>query len=73
MISDDNEDGLYGLLPLNTTIVTSEQELQRHLAMKSMLCFYKQGLEHRDNDDRGLANRCFSDAMEALNYAAECI
>jgi hypothetical protein len=49
-----------------TTIVHNSKQLMRHLCIKTMLCCYREGLEHQENDDNGLANSCLSAALRAL-------
>ncbi|CAF1589507.1 unnamed protein product [Rotaria magnacalcarata] len=54
-----------------TTVVYTERQLMRHLCMKSMLCCYNEGLEHRKQGDFGLANISFLDSIRALDYSAK--
>lgn len=56
-----------------TTMVHNDQQLMRYLCTKSMLCFYDQGIQHRQNGDFGLANLYLTDSLEALNYSATFI
>ena len=50
-----------------TTIVHNSRQLMRHLCIRTMLCCYKEGLEHRENGDHGLAISCMSAASRALD------
>jgi hypothetical protein len=56
-----------------TTIVHNEKQLMRHLCTKSMLCYFNEGLEHRKNENFGLANACMLDSLRALDYSAQFI
>ncbi len=56
-----------------TTIVHTEKQLMRHLCTKSMLCYFNEGLEHRKNENFGLANACMMDSLRALDYSAKFI
>jgi hypothetical protein len=56
-----------------TTVVFNEKQLMRHLCTKSMLCFFNEGLEHRKNENFGLANACMVDSLRALDYSAQFI
>ncbi len=56
-----------------TTIVYNEKQLMRHLCTKSMLCYFNEGLEHRKNENFGLANACMLDSLRALDYSAQFI
>lgn len=51
--------------------VGDENEMMRHLCTKAMLCYFNQGLEYQKNDNMGLANKCFNDALNALNQAKQ--
>ncbi|CAF1031030.1 unnamed protein product [Adineta steineri] len=53
-----------------TTTVYSEKELMRHLCTKIMLCYYSEGIEHKQNGDNGIANTCFLDSIRVLKLAA---
>ena len=65
----------YSVGPLynKITVVYTEKQLMRHLSTKAMLCFYKEGLDYRENGDFGLANLCFLDALHALDCSAKFI
>ena len=50
-----------------TTIVHNSTQLMRHLGIKTMLCCYKEGLDHQEKGDHGLANSCILAASRALD------
>lgn len=55
------------------TVVYNEKQLMRHLCTKSMLCYFNEGLEHRKNENFGLANSCMLDSLRALDYSSKFI
>lgn len=46
-----------------------ENQLMRHLYLRTMLCYFEQGEKYKAKDNIGLANRCFFDAKCALEKA----
>ncbi|CAF1028646.1 unnamed protein product [Adineta ricciae] len=55
------------------TAVYTDNELMRHLCTKSVMCYYIEAMEHKDNKDMSLANRCLMDGLNALEYAKQFI
>jgi len=55
----------------NIKVVNSENELMRHLCTKSMLCFFKEAIEHRKNGNMGVANTRIIDTLHSLECAEE--
>ncbi|CAM4775495.1 unnamed protein product [Rotaria magnacalcarata] len=53
----------------NIIEVHNEKQLMLRLCMKAMIYHYNQGLEHRRRKNNGLANLCFLDSLNALNYS----
>ena len=64
---------LDGLILGKKIEIGSKKQLMRHLGTKVMLYHYNQGLEHKKNGDYGLANLCFQDSLNALNFSAKYI
>ena len=58
---------------LKATTVYTDNELMRHLCTKSVLCYYIEAMEHQNNADMSLANRCLMDGLNALEYAKQFI
>ncbi|CAF4137218.1 unnamed protein product [Rotaria sordida] len=69
----DIREWLTGLIIGNIIEINNRKQLMRNLSTKIMLCYYNQGLQHRTSGDIGLANLCFIDSLNALNYSAQFI
>lgn len=74
-ILNDGEKLEPGLEPWwqKTTVIYSEKQLMRHVCTKSMLCYFNEGMEHRKNENVGLANACMVDSLRALEHSAKFI
>ncbi|UJR18030.1 hypothetical protein I4U23_004931 [Adineta vaga] len=55
----------------NIKLVHSEKELMRHLCMKSMLSFYQQAIEYKNNGDIATGNLLARYALNSLKYTAQ--
>lgn len=52
-----------------TTNVTSEQLLANGLCTKAVSCLHAEALQHRQNQNHGLANLCFNDAVRVVQWS----
>ncbi|UJR29419.1 hypothetical protein I4U23_010631 [Adineta vaga] len=47
--------------------ISEQNQLMLHILRKIILCFYRQSLNYKQNDEHGLANACLSVAMDTLH------
>jgi hypothetical protein len=64
---------LDGLVWYNIIQVQNKKQLMLRLCTKTMLSYFNQGMEYKTKGNFGLANLCFRDSLNALDYSAKFI